>query len=70
MRAFAELFLLVVGILYATGFLAAFTFLERFGVRESGTEFLKLKYIYVWDSIFLVSRNDRGSAGGTLESLA
>jgi hypothetical protein len=53
MRAFAELFLLVVGILYATGFLAAFTFLERFGVREAGTEFLKLKYIYVGILYFL-----------------
>jgi hypothetical protein len=53
MRAFAELFLLVVGILYATGFLAAFTFLERFGVRESGSEFLKLKYIYVGILYFL-----------------
>jgi hypothetical protein len=46
-RALAELFLALVGILYATGFLAAFTFLQRFGVREAGTDFLKLKYIYV-----------------------
>lgn len=53
MRSFAELFLLVVGVLYATGFLAAFTFLERFGVREAGSEFLKLKYIYVGILYFL-----------------
>lgn len=53
MRAFAELFLLIVGVLYATGFLTAFTFLQRFGVREAGTEFLKLKYIYVGILYFL-----------------
>src|SRR2546423_11429632 len=52
-RACAELFLALVGILYSTGFLAAFTFLERFGVREAGTEFLKLKYIYVGILYFL-----------------
>src|SRR2546423_7338796 len=52
-RACAELFLALVGILYATGFLVAFTFLQRFGVREAGTEFLKLKYIYIGLLYFL-----------------
>jgi hypothetical protein len=52
-RGYAELFLAVVGILYGTGFLTAFTFLERFGIRETGSELLKLKYIYVGILYFL-----------------
>lgn len=42
----AEFFVGTIGILYATGFLITFTFLERFGIREAGGEFFKLKYIY------------------------
>jgi hypothetical protein len=52
-RGYAELFLAVVGILYGTGFLTSFTFLERFGIRETGSEVLKLKYIYVGILYFL-----------------
>jgi hypothetical protein len=37
----------VVGFAYATGFLTVFTFLERFGVRDAGADFFKIKYIHV-----------------------
>jgi hypothetical protein len=37
----------LVGFAYATGFLTVFTFLERFGVRDAGADFFKIKYIHV-----------------------
>jgi len=44
----AQKFLLGIAALsYATGFLVVFTFLERFGIRESATDVFKAKYIYV-----------------------
>jgi hypothetical protein len=37
----------LVGFAYATGFLIVFTFLERFGVKEAGADFFKIKYVHV-----------------------
>src|SRR5437879_3706134 len=36
-----------VGLVYATGFLIIFTFLERYGLQEAGLEFFKVKYLHV-----------------------
>lgn len=36
-----------IGLLYATGFLVASAFLERFGIGETGAEFLKIKYLQI-----------------------
>ena len=36
-----------VGLVYSTGFLIVFTFLERFGLKEAGSEFFKVKYMHV-----------------------
>src|SRR5674476_1469603 len=39
-------FALLIAMTYASGFLLVFTFLDRFGIREGGEEFLKAKYIH------------------------
>lgn len=49
----AEFFVGGIGLLYATGFLTTFTFFERFGLREMGGDFFRLKYIYVGILYFL-----------------
>jgi hypothetical protein len=36
-----------IAVLYATGFLVASAFLERFGIGETGAEFLKIKYLQI-----------------------
>jgi hypothetical protein len=36
-----------IALLYATGFLVVSAFLERFGIAETGAEFLKVKYLQV-----------------------
>jgi hypothetical protein len=36
-----------VGLAYATGFLVVLTFLERFGIHETGGDLFKIKYIHV-----------------------
>jgi hypothetical protein len=46
-KNFTEGALTVVGLAYATGFLIIFTFLERFGLKDAGTEFFKVKYMHV-----------------------
>jgi hypothetical protein len=43
----SKLFAIGAVVIYATGFLVVSTFLDRFGVRESGIEFLKVKYVQV-----------------------
>lgn len=52
-KAYTEAFIVGVGLLYATGYLTTLTFLERFGLHDSGTEFLRLKYIYIGILYFL-----------------
>jgi hypothetical protein len=37
----------IIALLYATGFLVVSAFLERFGIAETGAEFLKVKYLQV-----------------------
>jgi len=49
----AELFVVGIGMLYASGFLTTFTFLERFDLREMGADAFRLKYIYVGILYFL-----------------
>ena len=49
----AEFFVGGIGLLYAAGFLTTFTFLERFDLREMGTDVFRLKYIYVGILFFL-----------------
>jgi len=39
-------FALLIAMTYASGFLCIYTFLDRFGIREGGEEFLKAKYIH------------------------
>lgn len=43
----AKLFAIGAVVIYATGFLVVSIFLDRFGVREAGVEFLKVKYVQV-----------------------
>jgi hypothetical protein len=43
----AKLFAIGAVVIYATGFLVVSIFLDRFGVREAGIEFLKVKYVQV-----------------------
>jgi len=43
----AKISVLVLGIAYASGFLVVITFLDQYGIRETGTEFFRLKYIYI-----------------------
>ena len=43
----AKLFAIGAIVIYATGFLVLSIFLDRFGVREAGVEFLKVKYVQV-----------------------
>jgi len=40
-------FLAFSALVYASGFLAVTTFLDRFGIRESGIGLWKAKYVYV-----------------------
>src|SRR5258708_4928771 len=40
-------FAALAAILYATGFLTVFTFMDHMGVRETGAEFSKIKYFHV-----------------------
>lgn len=37
----------MIALLYATGFLVVSAFLERFGIAETGAEFLKVKYLQI-----------------------
>lgn len=46
-RLLALGFIPAVGIVYATGFLVVLTFLETYGIRESGMEFWKGRYIHI-----------------------
>jgi hypothetical protein len=43
----AELFLVGAAVTYASGFLVLGAFLDRLGIRESGLEFIKIKYIQI-----------------------
>jgi|GEM_PF-4458616 len=47
LQAIPAWFAVVAGLIYATGFLIEFTFLNSMGIRESVTEVFKAKYIYV-----------------------
>jgi hypothetical protein len=40
-------FALLIGLTYASGFLCVFTFLDRFGIHESGEDFFRAKYVHV-----------------------
>ncbi|MGD0013637.1 MAG: hypothetical protein ABSD56_04315 [Bryobacteraceae bacterium] len=43
----AKIVVLGLGLAYATGYLVVMTYLDRYGIRETGGDFFKLKYIYV-----------------------
>jgi len=43
----AHWFIAIAGVVYGTGFVTVFTFLNRFGVTEEGSEVFKAKYIFV-----------------------
>lgn len=43
---FPQWFAVFVAILYGSGFLCVFTFLDRFGIRENGGDFFRVKYIH------------------------
>ena len=39
--------LVIAGLIYAAGFLVVLSFLDRFGLREDGAEFWKLRYMHI-----------------------
>jgi hypothetical protein len=43
---FPQWFAVFVAILFGSGFLCVFTFLDRFGIRENGGDFFRVKYIH------------------------
>ena len=43
----AHWFALAVALAFCSGFLIIFTFMDRFGIRDSGAEFFRIKYIHV-----------------------
>jgi hypothetical protein len=44
---FPQYFLALTGIIYAAGFLVILSFLDRFGLLESGADFLRTRYIHI-----------------------
>jgi hypothetical protein len=49
------LFATVTGLTFVTGFIVEITFLDRFGLRETGVEFFKAKYLHVGILLLLFS---------------
>jgi hypothetical protein len=47
LRSLPYWFAAIAGLIYATGFLIEFTFLNSLGVSDAGTDVFKAKYIYV-----------------------
>jgi hypothetical protein len=43
----SKFFVVAVGTIYASGFLIVLSFLDRFGIRETGAEFWKARYIHI-----------------------
>jgi hypothetical protein len=44
---FPQYFLALTGIIYAAGFLVILSFLDRFGILESGADFLRTRYLHI-----------------------
>ena len=49
------LFATLTGLTFVTGFIVEITFLDRFGLRETGVEFFKAKYLHVGILLLLFS---------------
>jgi hypothetical protein len=47
LKQFPSWFAVLVGVIYGSGFLCVFTFLDRFGIQETGGDFFRVKYIHV-----------------------
>lgn len=47
LELFPQYFLALTGIIYAAGFLVSLSFLDRFGILESGADFLRTRYIHI-----------------------
>ncbi len=47
LETFPQLVLMATGIIYASGFLVVLAFLDRYGIRESGAELWKARYVHI-----------------------